>query len=105
MKFFVPYAKTSKVAEETYSAILKNIKATQTDNRIFKLSFYDNNKRIFAEVGKPIVGNNKTGDQIVIAIVEKFGLYCICFPTMGVFGGVPVYVDSKPDNAVVEYFD
>ena len=105
MKFFIPYAKNDEDAEEVYSGIIKNNNAIQTDNRIFKLSFYDNNKRIFAEVGKPIVGNNKTGDQIVIAIVEKFGFYCICFPTMGVFGGVPVYVDSKPDNAVVEYFD
>jgi len=105
MKFFVPFSKDTKQAEKVYSSIIKFNNAIQTDKRIFKLSFYDNNKRIVAEVGQPVHGSNKAGDQLVIAIVETKDIYCICLPTRGVLKGVPIYVGNKLDNAVVEYFD
>jgi len=105
MKFFIPEAKDNIQAEEVYSAILKNNNGIKINKRIFKISFYDDEKRIIAEVGKQIDGNNKTGNQKVIAIVETETLYCIFLPTRGILSDAPIYVGKNESNIQIEYFD
>jgi len=105
MRFFIPHTKDSTDIEEVYSAILKHNNGLITDKRIFKITFYSDGKKIVAEVGKPLDGTRKEGDQLVIAIVEAENWYCVCLPTRGVLKGVPIYVGKKEHNIHLEYFD
>ncbi len=105
MKFFIPHSKTASEMEAVYLAIVKHNNALITEKRIFRLTYEHNSMQMFAEVGKPVDGYYKEGNQAVFAIVETETYYCVCLHTRGLSGSDPIYVGKQGYSNRVEYFD
>ena len=102
MKFFIPYAKDKKQAEEVLQGIKKFAKETIgwdiTDRRIFSLNYTHEGRKYHSEVGKT---DDRVGEK-VIAILES-NTYLVCTQNRGVVRGGPVLVGKMEATRVIDF--
>ncbi len=105
MKFFVPAAKTAEEAESVYLAFAKFNEIPVLKNRIWKLQWIHNGKNLSCEVGKPIIGDSRFGNEPVLAIFERSTLFIICTPNRGGIRGEPILAGKDADSIPVYFED
>jgi hypothetical protein len=104
VKFFVPHATSPEMAESAYSGIAKFNNAPVTAERISGLSWTHNGKEMSCEVGGPLPSYYRTGDEIVLAILDCGSFFKVCTQSRGGLRGEPVLA-GKDDPGQATYFD
>ena len=82
MKFFIPHAETTNVAEERYKAIKAfakdNLGWNVSNRKIYRIGHFDTGEDHIAKVGKVTETNNEEA----LAILES-NAYLVCAPNRG----------------------
>ncbi len=105
MKFFLPAAKDAAQAERAYEGIrkfnAKEMSATLSPRRIYKVAGVHNGKRFEATVGKPF---ESLGEPVIAILLDTSrNCYFICTPNRGVLRGVPYLSGSNEIDSVEDF--
>jgi hypothetical protein len=105
MKFFVPAAKDAAKAEEVYEGIrkfnAKEMGATLSSRRIYRVGGVHNGERFEATVGEPFESFREP--VIAILLDTSRSCYFICTPNRGVFRGMPYLSGSNEIDSVEDF--
>jgi len=104
MKFFIPKADVSSDPEKIIIAIADFIQTDIPERKIYSIEYNHNSYSMRAEVGKSVDKYYQESVPLVIAILRRGNIYCICTPNRGVTGGEPILVGESYVTKI-EYFD
>jgi hypothetical protein len=102
MKFYIPYTKNSKEAEDIFESVKKfavqQMGWTVSDRRIKSIQYNHDGKDFIAEIGKK---EDRTGEEVLVILEST--TYLVCTPNRGVLRGEPILVGKNEIYRVEDF--